>query len=98
MEFMPIMDFGVPLSLGNVPGFSVSLSARIQHGGNVFGDGTGAGIGFSAFQATANTTPGAPPPASVPEPAATAILLGTSLLGLFGAGRSVRPRREPASP
>ncbi len=86
MEFMPIMDFGVPLVLGNVSTFTVGFSARIQHGGNVFGSGTGAGIGFSAFQVTAETAPGNPAPNPVPEWGTTAALLGLGLIGL-GVGR-----------
>ncbi len=96
-QFMPIMDFGVPLILGNVSTFSVNFSARIQHGGAYFGDGRGAGLGFSDFQVTAYTAPGNPPPSAVPEFGATAALLGATLLGLLAVGTRTVGRRRLAA-
>lgn len=97
-EFMPIMDWWSPVLLNNVSSFTVSFSARILHGGAVFGSGTGAGLGFSAFQVTADTVPGAPPPPAVPDAANTLILLGAGLLSLLGAGRVTRRVRCVGSP
>jgi len=81
-SFMNIMDFNVPLALSNVSTFSVAFSLYAFHGGNVFGDGNGAGIGFSNFSVQAITAPGAPAPQPVPESGTTVFLLGVSLLGL----------------
>jgi hypothetical protein len=96
-SFMPIMDFGSPLLLNNVSSFTVSFSALIQHGGGVFGDGTGAGLGFSAFQVSATTVPGTPAPSAVPDAANTLMLLGAGLLGLLGAERKTRRIRFAGS-
>jgi hypothetical protein len=75
----------------------VSISALILHGGNVFGDGTGAGLGFSAFQVSATTVPGTPAPSAVPDAANTLMLLGAGLLGLLGAERKTRRSRFAGS-
>jgi hypothetical protein len=81
-SFMNIMDFNVPLTLSNVSTFSVAFRLFTYHGGNVFGDGKGAGIGFSNFSVQAITAPGAPAPQTVPESGTTVFLVGASLLGL----------------
>lgn len=95
-EFMPIMDFGSQLLLNNVSNFTVSFAIGMAYGGNVFGDGTGAGLGFSFFSVmpvlTAGTlnSPVNPPGTAVPDTGATALLLGAGVLGLIGARRRLK--------
>lgn len=92
-EFMPFMDFPSQLLLNNVSSFTVSFQAYIYYGGNVFGDGTGAGLGFSDFQVApilAASDQVTPPGSTVPDAGATALLLGVGLLGLIGASRRLK--------
>jgi hypothetical protein len=92
-EFMPIMDFASQLLLNNVSTFTLSFDIGIAHGGNVFGDGTGAGLGFSDFQVAPTLAAGEPvnpTGPTVPESGATALLLGAGLLGLIGASRRLK--------
>ena len=92
-EFMPIMDFPSVLQLNNVSSFDVSFSAEIFYGKEYFGDGTGAGIGFSAFSVQPFMTAGDPvdpPVSSVPDTGATAHFLGAGLFALFAAVRRQR--------
>jgi hypothetical protein len=85
-EFMSIMDFSSQLLLDNVSSFSVSFTAYMYHGGNVFGDNTGAGLGFSNFSVMPVFTAGTPTGPAVPETGTTVLLLGAGLIGLLGAG------------
>ncbi|MBI5692288.1 MAG: hypothetical protein HZC55_19575 [Verrucomicrobia bacterium] len=89
-EFMPIMDHGVPLLLNNVSSFSVTFSAIILHGGAYFGDGNGAGLGFSNFSVNPIVVPGVPSTPAVPDGTSTALLFGVGILGLLSLGRWAR--------
>ena len=80
---MGLLIPGSALSLDNVSSFTVEFRASIWAGGaGYFGDGTGAGLGFSQFGVNTVTAAGYPVTTPIPEPEIYALMgLGLGLMG-----------------
>jgi len=80
---------GSIVALGNVSSFTVEFEASIWAGGpGSFGDGKGAGLGFSQFGVNTVYTEGTPVTTPVPEPETYAMMLaGLGLLGFMARRR-----------
>jgi hypothetical protein len=74
---------GSALALNNVASFTVEFTARIWAGGpGYFGDGQGAGLGFSQFGVNTVTAAGHPVTTPIPEPEIYAMMgVGLGLMG-----------------